>query len=91
MGRLSFEGYTAHDMEVVQAKQKDFEASKQSFDANLGDLKKAVDKNPNLSEAVTQVELIYANYLSSASSVFYSHQRSLDLLSVVGQLQEIIE
>lgn len=91
MGRLSFEGYTAYDMEVVQAKQKDFEASKQSFDANLGDLKKAVDKNPNLSEAVTQVELIYANYLSSASSVFYSHQRSLDLLSVVGQLQEIIE
>ncbi len=91
MGRLSFEGYTAKDLDVVETKQTEFEQSKERFNAALGTLQSAVNQNQDLSAAVGEIAQVYNRYIKSVSNVFSLHKQSLQMDAELSQLGEVIE
>ena len=61
MGRLTFEAYVTTNQTDLNNKLVAFEASRSSFDEQLGVLRSVVQYESNLKNALGEVEVVYDN------------------------------
>lgn len=91
MGRLTFEAYVTTNQTDLNDKLIAFEASRSSFDQQLGVLRSVVQYESNLKNALGEVEVVYDNYSQNATKVYSNHLLEQDLKDSVGAQYGIIE